>query len=148
MKWTCKKCGKTLDISREQLAETQGVVVCPQCLASDVVAGYSSRAGAKRSVQSVPSPPASESKNSSSATPPPYRKKINFVETPVNRSARPAAGSSTTSLAPKKKKKSKKKKRRGALAPHSPAGCIWRSVVYTLIFLLAVTVVGFILDLV
>ena len=149
MEWVCKKCGKTLEMSDEQLHETQGVVICPQCLGSERVPGYRHKATAKAPGSSTSTNKSNVSHQSTPApvktTPPPYRKKINFVEeTPQ----RPAAHRSTApaSTAKPKKKKSKKKKNRSPLAPHSTAGCLWRSVLYTLILMAATTFVGFILD--
>lgn len=140
MDWTCKKCGKTLEVSEEQLHEMQGVVICPQCLGSERVPGYRHKA----------SPPSS-SRSSSNATsrqsspppvkssPPPYRKKANTVERNSPTTATPRATS------PAKKKK-KKRRKRGILAPHSALGCLWRAVLYTLVLLAIVTAIGFILD--
>ena len=137
MDWTCKKCGKTLEVSEEQLHEMQGVVICPQCLGSERVPGYRHKADTTSSSRSTSarqsSPPPVKS------SPPPYRKKTYSVERNTTTSATPK-----TSAAPKKKKK--KRKKRGILAPHSSWGCLWRAVLYTLALLAIASAAGFILD--
>lgn len=145
MDWTCKKCGKTLEVSDEQLHETQGVVICPQCLASELIPGYK-----RKTASSTASPPPRVATTQAQRTttqknsPPPYRKKINFVEDTSNRPT--TRSTSTPTTARPKKRKSKKKKNRSPLAPHTGWGCLWRSVIYTLILLAAATIAGFILD--
>ena len=141
MDWTCKKCGKTLEVSEEQLHEMQGVVICPQCLGSERVPGYrhksdtpSSRSSSNDSTSArQSSPPPVKS------SPPPYRKKTYSVERNTTTTAAPK-----TSAAPKKKKK--KRKKRGILAPHSSWGCFWRAILYTLALLAIASAAGFILD--
>ncbi|MBO7609274.1 MAG: hypothetical protein J6S96_03610 [Muribaculaceae bacterium] len=144
MDWICKKCGKTLEVSEEQLYEMQGVVICPQCLGSDLVPGYRRKSTTKTANQSSSNSRAisrQPSTTSTKPTPPTYRKKTNQVERTST------ATSPRTAVATPKKKK-KKRKKRGALAPNSSWGCLWRSVLYTLIFLLIITIIGLSLDLI
>ena len=156
LNWSCPNCGKRLEFSEEQLAETRGVVVCPQCLSSDKVPGYDAprrqptalpnrevknkkqETGIKNQEErSMTTPPAHKSR----PTPPPHRAKISFSEKP-----------STTDTPPTKPKKSggKKKKSKsspkGCLAPKSTWGCLWRSVVYTLLFLIIYIIFGILLQ--
>jgi hypothetical protein len=143
MDWTCKKCGKTLEVSEEQLDEMQGVVICPQCLGSERVPGYrhkTATAVSNRSSDDNSTRPLKSSTPPAKPSPPPYRKKTNQVE-----KVSTPAPSTRTATTPKKKKK-KKRNKRGPLAPHTSLGCMWRSVIYTLILLAIATVVGFILD--
>ncbi|MBR1803306.1 MAG: hypothetical protein IJ775_00160 [Muribaculaceae bacterium] len=158
MNWTCPNCGKTMEVSQEQLAETQGVIVCPQCLSSDTVPGYHRPKSKSMPAMSTTAqattppthhdddvPPRATTKSShSTVQPPPYRKKISFVEeTPTRSSVQP---SRTAPSQPKKKSKKKKKKSRGLLAPHTPWGCLWRTALYSAILLAIVTFLGYLLD--
>ena len=152
MWWTCDKCGKKMEISTEQLSETEGVVVCPQCLGTDVVPGYKRRGHhtPSRSQSAPPTPPATDN-------PPPYRKRqqntpsnrktISFVEQPPKRPPHPtgATAADPPKTSPKKKKK-KKKNNKGCLAPPSTWGCFWRSALYTAIFLTLYSALGFLLQ--
>ena len=151
MQWTCDKCGKTVQISAEQLAETEGAVVCPQCLATDVVPGYKRRSKRKRQAPAPPPPeptPPPHRKNVAMQQPPAHRKTISFVDQPApQRSGQQSSPSAPATGKPKKKKKSKKKSRnKGFFAPHSALGCLWRSVVYTLLLLLLYSALGFLLQ--
>ncbi len=150
MQWTCDKCGKTMQISSDQLAETEGTVVCPQCLATAVVPGYK-----RRSKRQSPAPPPDEQpappappphrNRTAMQQPPAHRKAITFVDQPAPQ--RTGQRSTPSTGKPQKKKKSKKKSRnKGCLAPPSTLGCIWRSVVYTLLLLLLYSALGFLLQ--
>ena len=150
MHWTCDKCGKTLEISAEQLTETQGTVVCPQCLGTDVVPGYKRRrAASPPPATTQSSPPKREAGN---GVPPPHRKRsastqqrqtISFVNQPSPPSQqRPPAPNRTKS----KKKKRKKSSRGGCLEPHSTLGCLWRSVLATLVVLALYSALGFLVQ--
>lgn len=156
MNWTCPHCGKTMEVSQEQLAETQGVVVCPQCLSSDTVPGYrqqkSQPATSMNTAKPAPTPPPVKHDDHtqvikkparSTTQPPPYRKKISFVE--ENSNSRSAQSGRATNSQPKKKSK-KKKKSRGLLAPHTPWGCLWRTLLYSALLLAIATFVGYVLD--
>ena len=149
MEWTCDKCGKTLFISEEQLSETKGVIVCPQCLSSDTVPGYGRKsANSRQSIKSesqtaAPPPHRSKPQTSMKTSPPPYRKKINFME--ESSSTKPQVKQNSTS-ATRKKNKKKKSKKQGLLAPHSAGGCIWRSFLITLLLMIMITALGFFLD--
>lgn len=143
MDWTCKKCGKTLEVSEEQLHEMQGVVICPQCLGSERVPGYRHKASTTSSGSSASNNDSYVSRRSNTSpvksSPPPYRKKTNKVE----KTSTPAP---STRIATTPKKKKKKRNKRGPLAPHSSLGCLWRAVLYTILLLGLVTAIGFILD--
>ena len=156
MKWTCGHCGKALNVSEEQLYETRGVIVCPQCLSSDTVPGYQRRkrtavADTPSSTKKVSPPSVTDQERERVSpppkrkppTPPPYRKKISFVEESTSRGStenrtKPSVG----------KKKRKKKKTSGLLAPTTSLGCLWRTLVFTAILLAVVTFVGYVLDVV
>lgn len=135
-----------MEFSTEQLRETRGVVVCPQCLSSDKVPGYEapSKPAAKRQearvkkqeAPAMTTPPAHKSR----PTPPPHRSKVASSEKPSSRSDTPP-------VKPKKKKKSKKSSSStGFLAPKSALGCLWRSVVYTLLLLIIYIIFGMLLQ--
>lgn len=143
MNWTCPHCQKKVTFSTEQLNETHGVVVCPQCLSSDKVPGYDKPKLQQRKAtseqQSTPrmkTPPS----HTSRPTPPPHRSKLASNERPNN-----------TPTTPKPKKTSTQRKKKasrplGRLTPHSALGCLWRSVVFTLILMLFYIVFGYILQ--
>ena len=153
MQWTCKKCGKTLDISAEQLAETNGVVVCPQCLATAAVPASKWQRAVKEAKPPKAKPakdddtpkPATRKKVASKpkpatrkkATPPPYKAPATMPPPPPTYTPQYTAmttpSTTTATTAPKKKKK--KKKSSGILEPHSAMGCFWRSVLVTLVLL-------------
>ena len=152
MRWTCDKCGKTLEISTEQLTETQGVVVCPQCLGTAVVPGYKRRRAAQSSTESTAPPP---SKPDNAGTPPPrrrpsspsqQRKTISFVDQPSTPPPRKQPATAPDPRPKPKKKKRKKSSSGGCLAPHTSWGCLWRSVVGTLVFLALYSALGFLLQ--
>ena len=146
MQWTCDKCGKTMRISAEQLAETEGNVVCPQCLHTDVVPGYqhASRKSAPPAAPAVPPARRQQPATPKKPTPPPpHRKPINFVD----RGSNAQTAQQPQAPAPRPKKKSKKKKKnKGCLAPPSSLGCLWRSVLYTLLLLLLYSLLGSLLQ--
>lgn len=155
MLWTCKKCGKELDISAEQLAETNGVVVCPQCLATAAVPASKW----KRAVKEAKPPKADDTPNADDtpkpaarkqvaakpkpatrkkATPPPYKAPATTPPPPPvyhKQQYTAMTTPSTTPAAPAPKKKKKKSKSRGLLEPHSALGCLWRSALVTLVLL-------------
>ena len=82
-------------------------------------------------------PPAHKTK----PTPPPHRSKISFSEKSTT--------SDTSPTKPKKssgKKKKSKKSSKGFFAPKSALGCLWRSVVYTLLFLIIYIIFGLLLQ--
>ena len=89
MNWTCDKCGKQMELSQEQLVETGGAVVCPQCLNSSVIPGFerskesraTSYVAAITPSKTVPPIP-SQTMANNSTTPPARRQTISFVETP------------------------------------------------------------------
>ena len=157
MNWNCPNCGKRVEFSAEQLAETRGVVVCPQCLSSDKVPGYdaphTSRAAASttsttstKSRRSQPSAPSQSGRNMTTppphnkpSTPPPHRRRISFVD----KEDTPKPDKPQKSTGKKKKAKTSSK---GLLAPKSALGCLWRSVVYTMLLLIAYIVVGLLLQ--
>lgn len=137
MDWQCKNCGKHVEFSTEQLTETQGVVVCPQCLASEKIAGFERRTGKPKTISSHA---ATVNKPSS---PPPHRKKITFSEPAVPPAHKTDVKQSNKST-PKRRKKSKKQ--RGCLTPMSAWGCLWRTVFVTLILLVAYIFFGLLLQ--
>ncbi|MBR6284088.1 MAG: hypothetical protein IKR25_07325 [Muribaculaceae bacterium] len=156
MHWTCDKCGKTLEVSAKQLADTEGVVVCPQCLGTDVVPGY------KRRRKSVPDRAASHDGSGDvrdtaipastppprrqRQSPPPHRKNQNLVNQPAHQNS---GASQAPSPAKPRKKSSKKRSKRsssGCLSPHSSLGCFWRSVVITLVMLALYCALGYLLQ--
>ncbi len=164
MNWKCPNCGKRVAFSAEQLAETRGMVVCPQCLSSDCVPGYDappSKPSAKRQEtrseqrtansyqptarsdrqetrKDMPTPPPHKSR----PVPPSHRPKINFADTSASR----ADSQPTRSPSHAGKKKKAKKSSSGFLAPKSSLGCLWRSVVYTLILLIVYIIFGLLLQ--
>lgn len=159
MRWTCEKCGKKMDVSEEQLFETQGVIVCPQCLATVTVPGYKrakkktepknnfAQATVQKQVQSEDStrPKHIDEAKKKKATPPPYHKKTSFVEKPVTTTPRrttPAAPINRDVQTTVKKKKKKKKKN----TPTSGWGCLWQSILFTIILLVIYLAVGYLLQ--
>ena len=120
MRWTCPNCGKQIDFSPSQIRQTGGIVVCPQCLSSE----------------RVPLPEQTIPKPSTTTKQPP--------RTIVPKQP-PTAKPATRPVAPKKPKR-KKTKRHGLLAPMSAIGCLWRSVVFTLILLAVYIFVGWALN--
>ena len=156
MNWTCPNCGKRLEFSTDQLVETRGVVVCPQCLSSDQLPGYDAPRVKRKSPSSQPSKQRSSSQPSSLSkvnTPPPHKSRptppqhrsrvINFT------SDKGSSSGDTTQPRPKKsggKKKKAKSSSKGCLAPKSSMGCLWRSVVYTLILLIVYIIFGLLLQ--
>ena len=173
MRWCCPNCGKRVEFSIEQLAETHGVVVCPQCLSSDKVPGYDNP-GPKPSVKkqdtrdkkqetrnkkqewlkatisvnedgasatpperTMTTPPAHKAK----PTPPPHRSRVSFSERPATTDTTPAKSKKSSG-----KKKKSKKSSKGIFAPKSALGCLWRSVVYTLLFLIIYIIFGLLLQ--
>jgi len=160
MNWKCPNCGKRLEFSTEQLVETRGVVVCPQCLSSEQVPGYDAPQAKRNSPSSQPSRPPqqpalapSSSLQSKVNTPPPHKSR----PTPPQHRSRVInftgdTGSSTreaTQPRPKKsggKKKKAKSSGKGCLAPKSSLGCLWRSVVYTLLLLIVYIIFGLLMQ--
>ena len=138
MNWTCPNCGKRVALSQEQLAETRGVVVCPQCLSSDKVKGFDTPTKAKQSAAA----------RTRAATPPPRKPRL---APPPHKTSAPAAaptdtGSASRSAGKPVRKKKKKPAQQGCLQPMSATGCLWRTVLLTLLLLLAYVVVGFLLQ--
>lgn len=149
MQWKCLNCGKRVELSDEQLTETRGVVVCPQCLSSDKVRGYDTpRPKPTLKPQESPKPrqkaPAMTTPppHKSPPTPPPHRAKISFSDKSSSTDAPPAKPKKSSG----KKKKKGKKSSSGSLAPKSTLGCLWRSVVYTLLFLIIYIIFGVLLQ--
>ena len=150
MTWKCPNCGKRVEFSVEQLAETRGVVVCPQCLSSDKVPGYDTpqpqpsnkpQESPKPIRQKTPAMNATPPAHKAKPTPPPHRSKISF--------SNQSASADTPPAKPKKsggKKKKSKKSSKGFFAPKSALGCLWRSVVYTLLFLIIYIIFGLLLQ--
>ena len=151
MNWKCPNCGKRVEFSTEQLNETRGVVVCPQCLSSDKVPGYdlpkpqrkphattaSSSVTASSSTTQQPhmsTPPPRKSR----PTPPPHRTKISFADQPSSPQSQPSK--------PKKSSGKKKNTRKTSGSTISSLGCLWRSIVYTLILLILYIVFGLLLQ--
>ncbi|MBQ0068848.1 MAG: hypothetical protein KBT09_03725 [Bacteroidales bacterium] len=160
MKWTCDKCGKEMELSQEQLVETGGAVVCPQCLTSAVVPGFSSRRDNRTTSHTTPSnpippiPPKTMASNSN--TPPARRQTISFVETPTRTTPPPHHGRGKTATTPPahtepptkpqpKKKSGKKNSKTGLLNPPGPLGCLLRTVWYTAILLAVYLLMGLVL---
>ena len=171
MKWSCPNCGKRVEFSTEQLSETRGVVVCPQCLSSDKVPGYDAPqtkpstkrqetknkkqeslkattfvteggASATPPERAMTTPPAHKSR----PTPPPHRSKASLSDKSATTDThRPVGTRIGTSTSTKKKKKIKKSSK-GFFAPKSAWGCLWRSVVYTLLFLIIYIIFGLLLQ--
>ena len=92
-----------------QLAETNGVVICPQCLESE-------KAG---------TPPRHRTVKSAPDTPPAHRK---------------GSGSKSSADTPPKHKARKEKKNSG---PIGTLGCLWRSVLVTMVVLAMYAAIGF-----
>lgn len=158
MNWKCPNCGKRVVFSAEQLVETRGVVVCPQCLASDKVPGYDTPHARPKPTAVAATPPPTPSSTPqqhasnvstppprrSRPTPPPHRPKINFA----------ADGDSYGSTRPQQpvksrkggKKKKAKKSSSGFLAPMSSLGCLWRTVACTLVLLIIYIIFGLLLQ--
>ena len=160
MIWTCEKCNKQIEISTEQLSETQGVVVCPQCLATATVPGYRRKATKKiaQAVSAQPEPrPASQAmpqsaptptpKPKTSATPPPYRKKQPTVNsssprfTPV-----PERATSRYNAPAPSKPKPKRKKKKKQSAHVTGWGCLWQSALITIVLLALYLAIGYLLQ--
>lgn len=159
MKWTCDKCGKEMEFSQEQLAETGGAVVCPQCLTSAVVPGFSSRKVDRHTPHTTPSAPIppippKEMANNSTTTPA-RRQTISFVESPTRPTPPPHQGRGKTTppahnteppTRPQpKKKSSNKKSKTGLMNPPSTLGCLLRTVWYTAILLAVYLLMGLVL---
>ena len=156
MNWKCPNCGKRVVFSDEQLAETRGVVVCPQCLSSDQLPGYDApRARHKSSSSAASVSPSVPSSSPSQTTqqprkvttppphrqrqsPPPHRPKITFADTAADPPKRTRKGGTA--------KKKAKNASSGFMAPKSPLGCLWRSVIYTLVLLIIYVVFGLLMQ--
>lgn len=148
MNWTCANCGKRVAFSDEQLTETRGVVVCPQCLASDRIPGYDAPAPRRKNTSSQPSQ-SSKPQEQKVKTPPPHKsrptppkhrsKVINFTG---DTGATPPTNA--TKRGGKKKQAGKSSSR--AFSPKSSLGCLWRSVVYTLLLLVVYILFGLLLQ--
>lgn len=162
MIWTCEKCGKKMEISPEQLEETGGVVVCPQCLSTSTVDGVPPRR--KPSPRPKPAPvavdtPVKQAPEPRSqrvisfeepATPPPRRRKA--AATPPPRPATPPPPRRRPKPSPDMKKNTDEETQGKGLLhaitnPPGALGCLWRSVVATAILLLVYVVFGLIFSL-
>ena len=82
-------------------------------------------------------PPAHKAK----PTPPPHRSRVSFIEKPTTSDTPPAKPKKSSG-----KKKKSKKSSKGLFAPKSAMGCLWRSVVYTLLFLIIYIIFGLLLQ--
>ncbi|MBR1883223.1 MAG: hypothetical protein IJ808_09505 [Muribaculaceae bacterium] len=141
MDWICKNCGKRITFSDEQLQETRGVVLCPQCLTSDKVAGYAGHTAKKATPPARTKPiqftsdDSTTSRPQRTATPPPRTK-----------TARQSRGSATPRRASSTAGKSKTKNVRHWWQPISSWGCLWRTVMWTLVLLAAYIIFGFLMQ--
>lgn len=163
MNWTCDKCGKQMELSQEQLVETGGAVVCPQCLNSSVIPGFerskesraTSYVAAITPSKTVPPIP-SQTMANNSTTPPARRQTISFVETPSRTTPPPHQRRASQAVSqqytpaeppakPAAKKKGKKKSKSGLLNPPGPLGCLLRTVYYTAILLVVYLLMGLIM---
>lgn len=148
-----------MEISPEQLAETGGVVVCPQCLSSVKVATVAQRR--KSSPQPAPPaevPPVKQVRSQKvisfepPATPPPHRKRT--MTTPPPRTAPtppPKPRPQTITKKMNTKNNNTAESNKGMLHtianPPSPLGCLWRSIVATAVLLLVYIFFGFVFSL-
>ena len=143
MRWTCEKCGKTMLISDEQLVETKGVVVCPQCLASTTVEGYSTPGGdAARDSSPVNTPPKpGRAATPVPPTPPPTPRRSSPPPRP-QRPSPPPTPRRTSSSGSDKPRTTRRKDAPRQSAPVSALGCLGRSIIFTLALLLCYIIVG------
>ena len=151
MIWTCSNCGKTVEYSTEHLTLTGGMVVCPQCNHTDQALRIPSvPTPEKAPATDIPPIPASRPHPPSinmNTTPPPHRAKGTTPRTqpasrptPPRHASKPAA---SPSAQPKAKAKKKQKGNSKFAEPHSTLGCLWRSIVVIIIFLIVYILLGF-----
>ena len=152
MLWTCSQCGKQLEISDEQLTENGGVVVCPQCLTTTTLPGYSIRQSSnqqpsqpQQQTNDMPQRPRTITFDDSpaphrTATPPPYNPPRRPATPPP---MPPQQQPRQTTPRPGKKKSSKSKKSNTTM---SSMGCMWRSIVFTIALLALYILVGMLLN--
>lgn len=156
MNWTCNNCGKQMEVSQEQLLETGGVVVCPQCLESTLIPGYKS--GKRKSSTSPTIPPIPPTTMANNNTPPAHgrRQIINFAEptsrpTPPPHQRRTAQRTTnqpspaTPPARPKQNKKSRKSSGNGFFNPPGAIGCVLRTAVFTVGLLLVYLLMGLVM---
>jgi len=155
MRWTCPKCGKKLDISNEQLIAYDGVIVCPQCLLQ-----------AHQPIPKVRIPSSEEGKTGApsrrkqqrditfdSDTPPEYKPAPPPHKTRMKQQSAPrsdnAASSGTPPPAQRKepaRKRTQKRKKKKRSEGMSAWGCVWRTVVFTMVLFAAYVFFGLLLE--
>ncbi len=137
MIWTCDNCGRKMEVSRDQLEETGGVVVCPQCLGTGRVPMGQRRSssvdgegpvirGAKRQ-QAI-------AFESADDVPPQHRR----------RGTQSRSGDSGQQRPPARKKSGSS---RPGGSHMSALGCAWRSLVIVAAFILVYQLLGFLMSL-
>lgn len=152
MRWTCGECGKRVEFSAEQLGETRGVVVCPQCLSSEQIPGYDTpKPQDKQRISAPPSPPqkrkpVNTATNKPTATPPPHRKKPTATTPQTSQASATPRQKQVNTVKRKTTKKKSGRSRAGCLTPMSTFGCLWRTVVFTLILLTVYIIFGMLLQ--
>ena len=138
MRWTCPKCGKKLDISNEQLVANDGVIVCPQCLLQSRQPVPTARVAARLDeISKNDTPP----RRTSRATPPPHQPRMKQAKTSYRYTG--LTGSDAPARKKTTRKKSKKKKNNDGIGA---LGCLWRSIVFTLVLFAAYVFFGLLLE--
>lgn len=147
MNWRCD-CGKVMELSHEQLTLTGGVVVCPQCLGSSTIPGYT--APQRKPVQPPTNMAQSQSRPTNSQRSQSSRT-ISFVESSGRPTPPPHSGrqASTSRTRPPRHKASSKGRGVGsngnALSPSSALGCVFYSIVATAVLLILYIFLGLLL---
>lgn len=145
---TCEKCGKKTNVSIEQLEETAGVIVCPQCLATVALPGFATQ---RNRPQREPASTPTRTISFKEATPPPPRRvRRDAVATmpPPRPAVKPRSRALSATKRTKRQQEPSGKGMAHALAhPPHPLGCLWRSVAITLLLLALYVIMGLIFSL-
>lgn len=153
MNWRCN-CGKVMELSHEQLLETGGVVVCPQCLGSSTVPGYAKprrKPAIQQPISVTPTPPRPATTPRQATRPISFSEPSQRQAPPPHKPRRATPSQSGAQRPPRHSKVNKKNTSRDGsgnnilLNPPGVLGCVWRSLAVTAVLLALYIFLGLLL---